>query len=87
LSENEIKNEEDCPAELINLFDSSKSEWRKAVIKEFIELHKWRQNMTRKLGRIMTYEKIIIALLTIIGGAVVSQWVIPKILEVLAGLA
>jgi len=80
----EDKSEEDCPAELIQLFDASKSEWRKAIIKQFIELHEWRQAVTRKLSRISLYEKIIIVILSIIGTAIIQDMVVPILLEYLA---
>lgn len=76
----------DCPAELVELFDASKSDWRKAIIKQFIELHEWRQDITRKLIKINRYEKLILGVLSIIGTAYVSQIIIPHLLEFLAGL-
>lgn len=72
--------DEDCPSELIELFDASKSEWRKAIIKQFIELHEWRQDVTRKLTKINRYEKLILAVLTIIGTTYVSQVIVPRLL-------
>lgn len=77
---------EDCPAELVELFDASKSEWRKAIIKQFIELHEWRNNITRKLTKINRYEKVILAVLSIIGTAYISQIAIPRLMELLARL-
>lgn len=88
MSDEKTKNlevEEDCPAELINLFDASSSAWRKAVIKQFIELHGWRVLMTHKLGRLERYEKIIITLLIITVGAAFTE-VIPSLIEALVGI-
>lgn len=72
---------EDCPAELVELFDASKSEWRKGIIKQFIEFHEWRQNITRRLKRIGLYEKIIIGILSLIGAAIISDTVVPIMMK------
>jgi len=76
----EEKKEEDCPLELVELFDASKGAWRKGVIKQFMESHEWRQETDRKLAKIHRYEKVAVALLVIIGTTVLTQ-VIPLLIE------
>jgi len=76
---------DDCPAELVGVFDSSKSTWRKAVIKEFISLHDWKGMVKRRLTRIERYEKIIIALIALAVG-VSGKETILNVFEYLAGL-
>lgn len=76
---------DDCPAELVGLFDASKSAWRKAVIKQFIELHDWKGMVKRRLARIEKYEKIILALLAFVVGVSGKEMVL-KAIEYLAGL-
>lgn len=76
----EKNKEEDCPAELIELFDASKGAWRKGVIKQFMESHEWRKETDRKLATIHKYEKAAVALLIIIATAIIAQ-VIPYLWE------
>jgi len=81
----EKNKEDDCPAELVELFDSSKSDWRKGVIKQFMESHEWRQETNRRLKRMERYEKIAVALLSVIGSTLVIQ-AIPLIMQFLQGI-
>jgi len=80
--DDELKKLKDCPAELVDLFDASKSAWRKAVIKEFISLHDWKTAVTTRLARIETYEKVIIGLLVVIVG-VFAKTILPEVFEYL----
>jgi hypothetical protein len=58
-----LKGMEDCPAELLDLMESSQSTWRKGVIKQFILDHIWKQNMEGKIKWINREQAAIIALL------------------------
>lgn len=71
---------EDCPAELIDLFESSTSSWRKGVIKEFIAISRFRALVSQKLSRMEKEQVAIIALLVGIALYVLKE-VISQILS------
>jgi len=80
-----LEEEDDCPEALVKLFDASKSDWRKAVINEFIWLHDWKLKVTQRLEKIEKYEKIIIAILGVIAGLGAGN-LLPEIFKALSGL-
>lgn len=58
----------DCPAQLLDLIDSKRAIWRRALIKEFVEDYVWKRKTNTKLKKISNENKIVIGLLlTLIG--------------------
>lgn len=72
--------EEDCPAELIDLYESTESQWRKGVIKEFIQDHIWKKGVDKEL----TYlKKMVWAIFGVTVIAAVSQFFIQYALPLM----
>ena len=57
---------EDCPAELMDLLESTESKWRRGVIKEFIQDHLWKRDVENKMKWISRENKAILTLLVVL---------------------
>jgi len=67
----------DCPAELLDLLDSSESKWRKGVIKEFIGDHLWKKGIDKDVSQI---KKIVWGIFTVTIIATLAQFFLQYVI-------